>query len=142
MGDVGGDGGQHDGSAGDVTLTVTRTGPGTVTSTPPASTAAPWYRVDDVAVLPATAAWATASYFDASPNLSVDGSMTFGNSADWAGATSLTTAGTAVSTCNNWGSTTASAWTGNANRNQISLFFGSSLVQCNNPSVPITCLQE
>jgi hypothetical protein len=101
-----------------------------------------WVRVDNAAVLPSASAWATATFFDTTPNLAADGGMTYGNYLNWAGATTFSTAGTAASTCNNWTDTAMTAQTGNANVNQISSFWSTGTYQCNFTSATIVCLQE
>jgi hypothetical protein len=101
-----------------------------------------WAKVDNVVTLPSAQAWSTATYFDAPPNLTANGQTNFGNYRNWTGASSLTAAGTATSTCNNWTDTNMNASTGIAGNSRISSFFGASNHQCNFTAGTITCLEQ
>lgn len=102
-----------------------------------------WYRTDDVPCLGSAAAWATATYFDANPNVNASKTETAGQNIMWSGANSLTTPGTAASTCSDWTNQAATAHSGSADTNKISDFVGqgSSGVMCTNAGW-IPCLQE
>lgn len=101
-----------------------------------------WAKVDNIVTLPTAAAWSSAAYFDAPPNLSANGQMNYGNYLNWAGATSFTTPGTVASTCNNWTDTAMTAGSGIAGNSRINAFWGAGSYQCNFGSATITCLEQ
>jgi hypothetical protein len=101
----------------------------------------PWVRVDDVP-LTATAA----ELFVAAPkllaHLDVTASRKYLNDPVWAGSTSVTTAGTAATTCQNWTTalSTAQAQVGTPSYSGIN-FFGGYPIGCDQMS-RVYCLQE
>jgi hypothetical protein len=107
------------------------------------STAGNWFRVDNMSILPTASAWNTAANFDSAPNLSADGATNYGNYAYWSGG-SLTSAGSATTTCNSWtdGTTGGTGTYGTAGVTLLSMFLGSSPLACNATYAIITCLQQ
>jgi hypothetical protein len=71
----------------------------------------PWVRSDGIMVAPTAYAFFSTTLFDASPDISADGSTYYGFSGVWSGAaTPLYDAGTDATNCANWYSSSASAF--------------------------------
>jgi hypothetical protein len=99
-------------------------------------------RVDNAVILPTAQAWATATNLDTGANVSADGATSYGNYIHWGGAASMTTAGTAASTCNNWTDTSMMAMRGTSGTSWLSQLWTTTTYQCNFGSGTITCLQQ
>ncbi len=69
----------------------------------------PWIRSDGILVAPTASAFFTTALFDASPNISADGSTYYGFSGVWTGAANPLTAATDATNCANWLSSSSGA---------------------------------
>jgi hypothetical protein len=104
-------------------------------------TGPPWYRVDDVAILAPSDVWSTATFLEASPNLTADGQTPISGIL-WTGAATAITAGTAASTCDDWTDPSAQAGRGSAGWTDLVGFFSYYPTACDHLTGAITCLQE
>ena len=107
------------------------------------SSGSPWTRVDGVAVTSAAAAMFTATYWDASPAVTANGSQYLGNNSVWSGATTVNSVGTAGGTCNNWTSTSgAMSLAGRAGYSWVPGFYGLDIsIACNATVRRLACFQ-
>lgn len=103
---------------------------------------APWVRVDGPAILPAAVDWSTATQFDTGPNVSADGLVHYGNYVAWGGAATLTSAGTAASTCDDWTNPSGTAMGGVAGTSTVALFFSANASACSFGGGLVTCMEE
>jgi len=109
----------------------------------------PWARPDGVLITAtaATLANAAITFIDAPPNQTADGAnyMTY-PPIPWTGASTLTSAGTATSTCQNWTSNSSldRGYGGSTSSTNIASWLFSFSIQCDttNPSTALTCLQD
>jgi hypothetical protein len=103
---------------------------------------APWVRVDNAVILPTAQAWSTATVLDTGANVSANGQTSYGNYMHWTGAASMTAAGTAASTCNNWTDTAMTAMRGSTGTVSLSFLWTANAYACSFGSAVITCLQQ
>jgi hypothetical protein len=81
---------------------------------------------------------------DAPPNMTADGTQHYGLLSTWNGSTTMTTAGTADTTCGNWQSSTSASTVllGVAGDTLASHFFGTTTHADCTAIAYLTCLQE
>jgi len=108
----------------------------------------PWIRTDGIMIAPTANAFFTTPLFDASPNVSADGSFNFGFSGVWSGAPSPTTPGTEATNCTNWYSSNPGVygWAGAASDSSTRGFFDhfeqTSISECSYTGTNVLCLQK
>jgi hypothetical protein len=106
----------------------------------------PWIRPDGILIAPTASAFFSTALFDASPNLTADGSVTYGNNGVWSGAATATTKGTDARNCVNWTSASESqtGGLGGAGDTSTANYFNKypQGVPCNFNSTYLACLQE
>jgi hypothetical protein len=100
-----------------------------------------WIRSDGIPLASTASAFLSGSTFDVPPNVTADGSVYYGNSPVWTGATTVTTVGSDATTCANWLSTSGTAPVGFAGYTSATMFFDIGTNPCNSQEL-LTCLQE
>ena len=106
----------------------------------------PWIRPDGIPIAPTASAFFATTLFDAAPNITADGSVTYGSYGVWSGAANPTTRGTDGRNCVNWTSASENqaGGLGGAGDTSTASYFNSypQGVPCNFDSAYVTCLQE
>jgi len=106
------------------------------------TTGLPWIRSDGIPLASTASAFLTGSVFDVPPNMSADGSVTFGFRGIWGGATTPSTAGSSASTCSNWLSASGTGAQGAAGDTGAATFFGQWPIESCSYGFSLVCLQQ
>lgn len=106
----------------------------------------PWIRPDGILIAPTASVFFSTTLFDASPNITADGSVCYGSNGVWSGAATATTKGTDARNCVNWTSASESqtGGTGAAGDTSTAAYFNryANSNPCSANSTYLTCLQE
>lgn len=109
------------------------------------ATGAAWVRSSDgIALTTLARAMGTAlEALETAPNTNAKGNTRYGSTTTWTGAATLTTPGTASTTCGNWTATTSTGTGGRAGDTAISTWFGRDASgACTSTARKLICLQE
>jgi hypothetical protein len=101
-----------------------------------------WTRVDGAHLSATATATLSATFWDTAPGLSADGSQYFGSLPVWGGASSLTSSGTAPSTCSNWTSSVGNGTGGLAGQSSVQMLLASTSYACSSTIAHLICFQQ